>query len=113
MTEKEEIVCEQCSGTGFVLDSSGHSDVCPACFGLGTTLETKEKRPLTKSKSGLRKNVVWTLIGLSIFYAVFFFFYIRGDLGIFATVVILISGHMAAISYIVGYMILKSMQNKA
>jgi len=113
VVKKEEVVCETCSGTGFITDSNGHRDVCPVCMGLGTTVENVEKRPLIKSKSDLRKNVVWTLIALSIFYVVFFFFYIRGDFGIFATVIILISGHMAAITYIVGYMIIKALPRQS
>ena len=109
MDKKEEVICERCNGTGFITDEKSHQDVCPVCLGLGTIIQNKEKITLTRSKSGLKKNVIWTLIALSIYYVIFFFFYIQGDLNILVTVVILIAGHMAAISYIVGYMIIKSL----
>ncbi len=105
---ERELVCSKCNGTGYATDSSGHVEVCPECFGLGTVKTTDPPPPLSKSKRSIRKVLLSTFIGLGIYYGVFFYYYDSGMLSITDAIVILLAGHFVAISFIVLYVLFSS-----
>ncbi len=102
---ERELICEKCNGTGYVLDGSGKQDVCPRCFGLGTYKTSEPLPPLSRSKKDIRKMLIYTLAGLGIYYSVFFYYFIEGYLSVTEAIIILITGHAVAITFIVIYIL--------
>ncbi len=107
-TVERELICSKCNGTGYATDTSGHVEVCPECFGLGTVKTTDPLPPLSKSKKSLRKALLFTFIGLGIYYGVFFYYYVSGALTITDAIIILLAGHFVAISFLVIYILFSS-----
>ncbi|MCL5881716.1 MAG: hypothetical protein M1592_03940 [Candidatus Thermoplasmatota archaeon] len=102
---ERELICERCNGTGYITDNSGKQDVCPICFGLGTYKTSDPLPPLSRSKRDIKKMLIYTLLGLGIYYAVFFYYFIQGDISVTAAIIILIAGHAVAITFIVLYVL--------
>jgi len=102
---EREFICDRCNGTGYVLDSSGKQDVCPKCFGLGTYRSSEPLPPLSRSKRDIKKVLIYTLLGMGFYYAVFFYYFIGGYLSVTEAIIILLTGHAVAITFIVLYVL--------
>lgn len=104
----EDIVCEACNGTG-VRDVEGRLDVCDSCYGLGYVRERYVPTPLSENKLKIKRAFIATFIALAIFYGAFSYSVIRLSLGPVQSLVILISGHLTAISFLVFYILHRAM----
>lgn len=100
----ENLVCDSCNGTGFT-ETDGRIDVCDSCFGLGYVRERYVPTPLSENKLKIKRAFVATFIALTIFYGVFSYTFIRLSLGPVQTLAILLTGHLAAISFLVFYIL--------
>lgn len=106
----EDIICERCGGSGFV-EVSGHKDVCPECLGLGVLRVEKTVEKMSSSKRSLKRFVVWVMFFLSVFYILFFYFYIVVGFNATEMIIILLTGHAVALTSIVMYMLFGSVYN--
>lgn len=102
---EEELVCEKCNGVGTAVDSSGHADVCDKCFGLGYVKEVYRPGPLSNTKIKLKKAVIYTFIALTIYYAGFSYSFIEYSLTPLQTLIILLIGHISAVSFLIFYVL--------
>lgn len=105
---EQELICEKCNGTGFSVDSSGHTEVCSKCYGLGTYRTSDPMPPLSKSKKNIRRVLIYTMLALGIYYGIFFYYYIGGFISVSYAIIILLAGHFVAITFIVLYILFSS-----
>lgn len=100
----EELVCESCNGTGFIM-VDGRTDFCDSCYGLGYVKERYMPTALSENKMKIKRAFIATFISLAIFYGAFSYSFIRLSLGPVQTLVILLTGHLLAISFLVFYIL--------
>lgn len=105
---EEELVCDICNGSGSITDSTGHMDVCGNCFGLGYVKEVYRPPPLSDTKRKLKKALVYTFVALSIYYALFSYSFLTYSLTTAEILIILMTGHLAAVSFLVFYILFKA-----
>lgn len=101
---EENLVCEACNGSGFD-EVEGRIEVCNSCFGLGYIRGKYEQKPLSEDKLKIKRAFVATFIALTMFYGAFSYAFIRFTIGPVETLIILLTGHLTAISFLVGYIL--------
>ncbi len=110
---EEDLVCERCNGTGNILDETGRLDVCDMCFGLGHVREVYNPPPLSESKIKLKRAFLYTFIALTVYYAAFSYSFIRFSFGPVETLIILLIGHITAVSFLVFYILFRAVRDSS
>lgn len=110
---EEELVCDKCNGVGTILDDTGRLDVCSKCFGLGYVKEVYRPAPLSETKVKLKRAVIYTFIALTIYYAAFSYTFIRYSLTPMDTLIILMIGHITAVSFLVFYILFRAVKESS
>lgn len=105
------MVCDACNGVGYTIDDDGRKDVCDACLGLGYVKEVYRKKPLTDSKAKIKKAFIYTFVALFIFYGVFLYGLIMYSYGPVTTLLILLVGHMIAVTFLVSYVLFRAVHD--
>ncbi len=105
---EQELICDVCNGTGYTVDGSARKEVCDACYGLGSVKGVRENVPLSPSKRRIRRALIYTFTFLFIYYGIFFYSYVRFHPGPAATIIILLIGHFAAVTYLVAFVLFSS-----
>ncbi len=108
---EEDLICERCNGTGSIMDETGRLDVCDKCFGLGHVREVYRPLPLSDSKVKLKRAVLYTFIALAIYYSAFSYSFIRYSFGPVETLIILLVGHITAVSFLVFYILFRAVKD--
>lgn len=102
---EEELVCDKCNGVGSIMDETGRTDVCDKCFGLGFVKEVYIPKPLSESKLKVKRAIIYTFIALTVYYGAFSYSFIRYSLTPVQTLIILLVGHITAVSFLVFYIL--------
>ena len=110
---EEDLVCDSCNGAGSILDETGRTDVCDKCFGLGYVREVYTPPPLSKSKLRLKRAIIYTFLGLTVYYGAFSYSFIEYSLTPIQTLVILLAGHFAAVSFLVFYILIVAVKESS
>lgn len=68
-------LCEECQGSGYIMDKDGHLDICEKCWGLGYVVATESKKPeISAADRQIRKNsLLITLIIMGSVWGIIFF----------------------------------------
>lgn len=110
---EEELICDKCNGTGSILDETGRKDVCNKCFGLGSVKEVYTPPPLSESKAKLKRAIIYTFLVLTVYYAAFSYAFIEYSLTPVQTLIILLAGHFAAVTFLVFYILLVAVRESS
>lgn len=102
---EEELVCDKCNGVGAITDESGRRDICDKCFGLGHVREVYSPPPLTDTKLRLKRALIYTFLALAVYYAAFVYSFVSFSLTPVETLIILMVGHVTAVSFLVFYIL--------
>lgn len=105
------MVCEACNGTGFVNDPAGRPDVCNSCYGLGYVRGTYKPVPLSENKMKIRRAFIFTFLALAVYYGAFSYGFIRYSFGPITTLIILLIGHITAVSFLVFYILFRAVHD--
>ncbi|MCL5802589.1 MAG: hypothetical protein M1529_02085 [Candidatus Thermoplasmatota archaeon] len=109
-----ELICDTCSGDGHI-DNNGHLDICPECFGLGViNVEDRDfKNPANNpSRQNIKKGIYLLTSVLAMYYILFFIFQFKFRIGIYSSVIILITGHIVAVGVFLIFLLYKTMNEK-
>ncbi len=110
---EEELICDRCNGIGSILDDTGREDVCDKCFGLGYVKEVYTPPPLSESKLKLKRAIIYTFLALTVYYAAFSYSFIEFALTPVETLIILLAGHFAAVSFLVFYILIVAVRESS
>lgn len=107
---EEDLICGTCNGTGHIVEEDGRLDVCSECMGLGTVKGIYRPGPLSPTKIKIRRAFILTFLALAVYYALFTYSFIRFSLTPVATIIILLVGHMAAVTFLVAFLLSRSIR---
>lgn len=108
---EEDLVCQECNGLGKIISQDGRADLCESCYGLGYVRGIYSPEPLSPSKIRLRRALAGTFGGLGVFYAIFLYALIKYSLGPIVTLAVLLAGHLAAVTFLVLYIMYRAMHD--
>lgn len=80
-------------------------------MGLGYVKGVYDPGPLSPTKTKIKRAFMFTFIALAIYYAGFTYSFIHFSLGPVKALIILLIGHMAAVTFLVFYLLSRSIRD--